>query len=270
MKKKIVIISILIGIILLNIILFGLVFCLRKQQVKIEGEAIEVSSEQIIETANLKNGKSIFALDKEKAINNIELKYPDLKVIQIKTISVIEIQIVVRKRYETYFVENNSKFYILDEDLKVLSIEETVPTELIKINATLGISKETKVCDFVGTAFEKDALNNLFFGLYTVVKISDPEGESYLERDELHLVAESVSFNKGVTLTEEYNRLIIKTPEGVELDIGKPNQDLQRKINICYSAMKSAGIDETKGTIKIYYSAEGEEKIGYFEEEVIE
>lgn len=264
MKKRIILISILVGVLLLNVILFGFVFCLRKQSVKVVGESIEISSEEIIETANLKNGKSIFSINKDKAIENLEKIYPNLKVIQIKTTSVIGIEIAVRKRYETYFVENNSKFYVLDEDLKVLRIEEEKPTNLTEIKSKLEITNSTAQCDFVGSEFEKGVLYNLFTSIYQTVKIGEGEELRYLMRDEIYLVAESISFDSANTLTEKYSRLIIQTVDGVKLDIGKPEKDLQRKINACYSAMQSGEFDATSGSFKIYFTAEGEEKFEYF------
>ena len=264
MKKRIIIISIVAFVMLLNIILFGFVFCLRKQTVKVQGEDIGISASEIIESAKLKNGKSIFGIDKDEAINNIEQTYPTIKVIQIKTVSVVEVEIVVRKRYETYFKEHNSQYFIMDEDLKVMRIETEKPQDMVEIKADLRVTNNTKVCNFVGNSVEKNVFSNLVFSLMRTVKVGvDPEAK-FVERGDIHLVATSLSIETGYTLTGTYARLIIETPKGVTLDIGRATEDLDRKINMCYSALNDTDFTETSGVIRLHYSGDGMEQFGYY------
>ncbi|MBR6778823.1 MAG: FtsQ-type POTRA domain-containing protein [Clostridia bacterium] len=258
MKKALIISSsILLFLIVLAGILFGAVFRVRKQNIVIVGEDVEFVQEikdEILASAGIKNGKSIFMLDKETAINNIEKTYPYVKVIQIKTVSVTEIQIIVRKRFDTYYVENNSKYYILDEDLKVLAINEIQPN-LTKYNSSgIIINNNTKVGDFVGNNYAKQAAYDLFVALYE---------KANMDREAMSENVLSVSFATGYTLSESYVRMILETKQGVTIDIYKPEQDLGRKIHICYTAISAPEV-ETGGTIKIFLDQNGLEKIGYF------
>ena len=265
-KGKIIIFSIIGFIIVLNIVLFGAVFRLRKQSVII-GEDVTYSSKEIIDAAGLKNGKSIFLLDKEKAINNIETKYADLKVVQIKTTSVTEIEIKVRKRYETYCIKNLGSYYILDQDLKVLNIfsdedvENVAKAEnLVQIKTKLtGLDAETKLADFIGNSNQQNMSYNLFAAVYTTQMPEKETGSA------AHLkfatIIDEISFDLGYTAGgESYNRLIVKTKQGMQFDIGKATNELERKINLCFTAMGSTQIaDKTIGTITIAYDEQGKE-----------
>lgn len=260
-KRAIIGLSIMVFIVILASILFGVVFCLRNQTVKVLGETpISIPREDIIETAGLENGSSIFMLDKEKAIRNIEAKFSHIKVVQIKTTSLTEIQICVRARHEMFYVEANDKYYVMDEDLKVLDILDKTAgeqTNLIKIEAEgMDISAATMTCDFVGSKEQRDATYNLFVAMTTVVTKEDND-EEYLSRDDIKAKIDNIKLEKF----ETYNKILITTSYGVVLDIENPQTDMQNKINICFSAIKQFIADENdkekSGTIKIYYNAEG-------------
>ena len=107
-KGKIIAISIIGFIVVLSTVLFGFVFCVRKQSVSFVTE-LSVTEQQILESANIKNGRPILLLDKEQAIQNIETKFPNIKVIQIKTTSLFAVEIVVRERFSLYYTENEDK-----------------------------------------------------------------------------------------------------------------------------------------------------------------
>lgn len=254
-KKSIIISSILLSIVALMAILFGAVFRLRNVSVEVQpGANITVTNDKIIESANLKKGKSIFMLDKQSAINNIEQTYAEIKVVQIKTTNLMSVKIVVRERKEMFYAEHNSAYYCLDEDLKVLRLTEVEPTNLIKITTDIGITSNTKKCDFMSQDYAKITYN-MFVGMYTNVKV---EGR-YAERDDMCNLVESIEIKTAHALTEdgnggfEYTNLILKTRAGVVMQIANPNTDLGRKINICFAAYFNPKVDNTKGRIVIKY-----------------
>ena len=280
-KKSIIWLSIILFVLVLTGVLFGFIFCLRNQNVKILGDSpILPTKEKILETANLKNGSSIFMLDKEKAINNIETTYPYVKVIQIKTTNLTSIEIIVRARHQMYYTEFNDNYYILDEDLKVLTVnmpEESIPavepTNLTQIEKdVLNISINTKAGDFVGTAYQSQVAYELYNAMInTVTKIENAgtteEKEVYFTRDDVTDMLKYVEFKKFNT----FSKIIITTKHGVKLDIEKPTNELTKKINICFSTIASflsSDEAETKqkaesGTIKIYYDMDGNQKCVY-------
>jgi len=263
-KAKIVIFSIFIFLIALISVLFGAVFRIRNQTVLCLGEDVsycESLKEKILSSSGIKNGKSTFMLDKDTAINNIEKANPYIKVIQIKTTGVTEIEIQVRKRYETYYLEANDKFYIVDEELKVLQvIENTEPKpEFVKIKTDIEIGEGISAGDFVLDKYTQDITSKLYIALYT---------NALKDRNELYQHLSEISFDKGLTLSGEYVRLILTTVTGVKMDICVPEENLNEKVNICFSVYEDDEFTEEfkqSGTIKIYLDEEGNQKVGYFE-----
>ena len=262
-KKSIIISSIVVVMIILTSILFGAVFCLRKQTVKIvDNSTFDFESAEIISTANLKHGKSIFMLDKNKAIKRIESKFSHIKVIQIKTTSLTSIQICVRARHEMYYAQAHEKFYVFDEELKVLEIIEEVenePIHLTKITTEdLKIKTTTKVCDFVGTQEQKSITDGLFTAMITCVTKNYGENEEFLSREDICNINQEVEFQEF----ESFNKIIITTKYGVKLDIENPANNIQNKINICFSTIKHFILQENNkeksGTIKIYSNLNNE------------
>jgi len=167
---------------------------------------------------------------------------------------------MVRKRYEMFFVKDNEKYYILDEDLKVLRITDHEKPNLTELNiSTLSINSNIQAGDFVGTKELSKITYNLFVGLYT---------QALLNREDIPTIITTVSMQEGVTINESYNRLILQTSKGVKMDIYKPEVNLAEKINICFSTYNSSNLTEEQkqqGTIKIFLDENGNQKIGYFE-----
>lgn len=250
-KAGVIAISIFIFLIALSIVLFGFVFCVRKQTVSFVSE-MSLTEQDVLNTASIKNGKPILLLDKESATNKLEAIYPNLKVVQIKTISLFEIEIVVRERFPLFYIEKDDKYYVLDEELKVLDILETQPTNLINVTNQFNISTDTKKADFVGSELEREITYNLFVSVYTFVV--GTEGKQARE-DMANIIS---------TVCLESDKLTIKTKEDVTIEILKPNIELGDKINICFSAIEELTPEQKgKTTIKILYNAEGTEYKGY-------
>lgn len=229
--------------------MFGFVFRLRKQEVLLND--VTINSESIIKSAGIENGKSIFFVDKENAKSNIEKTYPNIKVVQIKTINFTELQFIVRARYPLYYTLEGDKFYILDDEFKVLEITTVKPNNLIKIDNEINFNNVV-VGDFVGTTEEKEISYNLFKAMYEAVVNSS----GLQARQDIAERIDCIEIDK--------NRLIINTKEGSILDIENPSSDLTRKINICFTKINNLIKEGKSGeligsTIKIFYNAEGVE-----------
>lgn len=277
-KAKIITITIVLSILALILILFGAVFCLYRQDVVFIGErnnTVSITDEQIVNTAGFKKGRSIFSLDKNRAISNIERKYPYLKVVQIKTVSAIRIEINVRERYEMYYAYNdtNQTYYVLDEELKVLRISDVEPTGITKIEVSLlgennsdvlGITGNTIVSDFLSNENYRSITYNLFVSMYNTVMIPNGDTNRYVNRDDIKELVTNVQFAKGYTLLESYDRVVITTSTGFVIDIGKPQDNLEYKVNLCFSAIDDLKLQgESKGTIKYTYLENGDERISF-------
>ena len=283
-KAKIITISIVLSILALILILFGAVFCLYKQDVVFIGDrtsTIDITNEEIIESAGLKKGRPIFSLDKETAINNIERTYPYLKVIQINTVSAIRIEISVRERYEMYYTYSDStkKYYVLDEELKVLRMSDIEPIGITKFESSilgedmldiLGITSNTIVSDFLSTENYRGITYELFVSMYNTVMIDDAGTDRYVDREDIKSLITKLQFAKGYTLEETYDRVILNLSNGFIVDIGKPQENFQDKVNICFSALDTLIENgETSGTIKYTYLDDGTERINFIRDDNI-
>ncbi len=283
-KAKIITISIVLSILALILILFGAVFCLYKQDVVFIGDrssTIDITNEEIIESAGLKKGRPIFSLDKETAMNNIERTYPYLKVIQINTVSAIRIEISVRERYEMYYTYSDStkKYYVLDEELKVLRMSNIEPIGITKLESSilgedmldiLGITSNTIVSDFLSTENYRGITYELFVSMYNTVMIDDAGTDRYVDREDIKSLITKLQFAKGYTLEETYDRVILNLSNGFIVDIGKPQENFQDKVNICFSALDTLIENgETSGTIKYTYLDDGTERINFIRDDNI-
>lgn len=272
-KRSLVTLIVFIVLGVLAGILFGAVFVLRDQTVVVKGDTpVDVSRDELISLTGFREKSSIFMLDKEKAIQNIEDKYSHIKVIQIKTKSVTEIEIVVRARHEMFYTKFNNKYYTMDEELKVLNVFEVAENEsnkpnLINITAkdnenndNLHITTSTLKCDFVGTKEQRKSIKNLYESLPNNVKeISGEEKVYYTRTDFLDMF-------KEVELLEytSFDKIVIATKYGVKLDIENPRKNMTDKMNTCLSTIdflkNNEDYSEESGTIKIYYDLNGEQK----------
>ena len=262
-KRKIIIWGVIGLFIVLNIVMFGFVFRLKNQTVVVVGENLLHTEQEIINAAKLENGKSIFLLDKDKATQNIENEYADVKVIQIKTTGLRSIEIKVRARHKTYFVKFDSAYFVLDEDLKVLTIHEgsEIPAEwnLVEIESSLvNLSSTVKKCDFVGSQQQKEMFYNLYVSVHTNTTISEKEPTHTDSHANMGNIIKSVSYSvEGAKDGGKDNILLVKTENGVEFKIHQADKNLNQKFNFCYKLMNGLVnnfevIDKTSGVVELY------------------
>ena len=303
-KGKIILVSILAFLLLTVSILFGFVFRLRSQSVTfIENEprtdmTLNITKEQIISSARLKKGGSIFMLDKDKAIKNIEAEYPFLKVVQIKTKSLTKVEIVVQERhkllYTTFKNVNDGKthYYIMDKDLKIL-LTDSIDTDeyelakddrekmskILKGNyiyidgSNFKIDINTKQFDYLGDAKTQELISKAYNEIYRYVQIDG----KYQNSTQIKDMIEEIKFDVGYTINgdDPYQRLIFevnmyneKTDKicSYTIDIAKPNEKLAEKINKCFASLNNYAKENTSGKMAYYISAEGEGHYGFFAE----
>lgn len=263
-KVHIILFSILGVLLIITGVLFGAVFRLRSIDVTIaDGANLSINEQEIIELTEFGDKAPIFTIDKDKAIKNIESQYPKIKVIQIKTTSVMSVEIRVRERIEMFYAKyNDSSYYILDEELKVLRLDSVEPSNLIDISGDyLAINDNTKQCDFLSTEEVRNVTYNLFVSFITTV---DYNGQPVLSREKVCEMVQKVTFTTGYTKHEQYTKLVLTLRDSVKVEIAKPESNLQEKINICFSAYEDLTQDKkVEGTIiKYYLTEDGDEKVG--------
>ena len=278
-KKRIIIISIIVFVVALILILFCAVFCVRRQDVTFLGERTEntlnITDENILQSAGIKNGSSIFSLDRDGVVQNIETSFPYLKVIQVNLVSAIRVEITVRERVAMYYTDFNGRYYIVDEELKVLNIVDTAPADLSYIYPNvldddtntniLGVTSNTNVCDFLGSENLQNITNDLYLSMCRTVMVDVPEGKEYVDRDDIKNIVNSIQFGYDYTIKDgRYDRVIISTSYGFTLDIGMPQNDLDYKVNVCFSTIDTLiSQGRESGTIIYGFDKEGNTDIKY-------
>lgn len=297
MSKKGLIIttSILAVLLVIATILFGAVFCLRRQYITplntetftfIDNDRVTqtISTQQIIDATGFKKGNPIFTLDKAKAKANIEEAFPSLKVVNIKTKSVISVEIVVKQRKAVYYADAHFAgeevgYYLLDEDLVV--IDNTTNSEDIK-NCTKitidGLSiNSINIVRYTHLTEEwiQNITDELLDAVCDTVKITkqddtvivDTNGE-YVNEEDFSKLVNSVKLVKakapaGID-TELKNRIekmywLVISYNDYTIKILRPEDNLKTKINACYNAISS--LSEDNKTIICAYNEDGSIKL---------
>lgn len=253
MTKRSVIIttSILVGIIALMTILFGAVFRVRNINV-VYGDDFKYKDHvtAIVKDSKLKKGSAIFSVDKQKVKNNIEFNYPYARVDSVSISSFVSVKIKLSNRAPLYYVAEESKYYILDEECKVLEItaDENMAKKYILLNSVISIGQEVEVGEFVSNQYTPNC-EKLYYALYSnaVLNIGDDSNEDgnpdekYLDREDMCNIIASIGFSQIDELEGKVTKLIISTnltDYGVRIEITCPEDNLDYKINSAFSALR--------------------------------
>ena len=266
----------------------------------------EITDKEIISASGIKNGNSTLFLNKNKIINNLEASFPYLKVLQIRITGARQVEFRLTARHEMFYytTTDDGYFYILDDELKVLdrvvktkdrveNLVEIKPSlswlddeSQVKINSNiLDINSATKPCSFLSKNYAK-IFKSMYVAMYKSVLVNK-DGSLWLDREQgsdltqlfkdgeiryfnwedFNKVLTSVEFKTGYTLSGSYLRLVLNTKAGVQLDIGKPDVDLDAKINHCFSMVSCLDndTDQTGQPNEITKSGSGRVVFGYDE-----
>ena len=125
MKKKwIIALSVIVGIVLILVILAFTLFSLKSVSIDYRTNKVYITAtdDEIIESADIDMGGSVFFRNKQYYIDNIERANPYVKVVNIETVFPSSFVIHIAERQKVFAVEHNGQCYIVDEDYKVLEI----------------------------------------------------------------------------------------------------------------------------------------------------
>lgn len=128
-KKKVLLISlgVFLGIIAIFLLLSFTAFSLKNVEIdfRTSHQTITVSKDEIIESAGIKKGGSVFFKNKQTYIKNLEEEYPYIKVVNIETVFPSKFVIHIAERQEIYAVKQDETYFICDNEFKVLKITDS-------------------------------------------------------------------------------------------------------------------------------------------------
>ncbi|MBQ3502975.1 MAG: hypothetical protein IJA72_04880, partial [Clostridia bacterium] len=160
MTKRAVIIttSVLVAIVAVLTILFGFVFRVKNITVSCSEQfKYQQQIDKILEVAKLDKNDSIFSVNRNKIIKNIEQNYPYARVdgVNLKPTSV---KLVLSNREPLYYFTENEICYVLDEDCKVLDVisidnYNTLGQKLIELNNVFSAGEKVTAGQFLSNKF---------------------------------------------------------------------------------------------------------------------
>lgn len=104
------------------------VFLLKDVKVELKTGTEHLTQEIVSEIENeaLKTGGSVLFLGKEKLISRLEKQFPYLKIVNIETQIPNKLVIHAAEREELFAVNSGEKSYFLDEEFKILRVENSI------------------------------------------------------------------------------------------------------------------------------------------------
>ena len=212
----------------------------------------EQSVKEIINDCQIKKGNSVFLLKKEAAIEQLEVDYPYLDVINIEVIFPNSVRIHSVERIECYALKlTNNSYAICDKDLKVLRFSNT-PEDMVLI---------------------KDGFNTAQIGEYISYENSNFYTELIKEFEKMNQNSTSVKFLlKDIELKtvygdegNEYNFKIL-TDCGISIEIQNISTSFSDKIYNAYT-LYSQKINEnfSSGLITVGNYSDGRVFSAYME-----
>jgi hypothetical protein len=159
-KKFVIIFSIIFVILLTIIILIFTLFSLKNVSLDLKTETNILNEEmqqEIIDTVNNEYIPTVLFVDKQGLISKLEKQFPYLKIVNIETKIPSEFVIHCVEREEFYAIQSEGKTYYLDEELKILKIEEwyfegtssnAVLLNIANLNLNIGNAEEGQFLKF--------------------------------------------------------------------------------------------------------------------------
>ena len=272
MTKRAVIIttSIIVTIISVFAILFGVVFRVRKIDLDYDQDFLyKAQINDILNEGKIKKNTSIFKVNRSEIASNIESAYPYARV-KVNISGLTEVKITLSNRAPLYYFVQEGVYYILDEDCKILEIstESQDAQGYILLTDVFSVSDTTTVGQFLTNKYTS-ACAQLYKSIYSNAMLnlgndSDSDGvadNQYLSREDMCNVLTNIKFDKVSELSGQVDRVLITTSYGTKLTIVEPQQNLDLKVNMAFSALRQLILNDeanatdfaTKGSINVIY-----------------
>lgn len=218
--KRLVILLSIFALIITIVVLSSTLFSLSKVEVAFVEVPTNFSikdSQQIIDSGEFNYKQSIFLVKKSKHISKIEEDFPTLKVVNIesKFPNKLVIQVIERQEYLALYNLGIEKYYVVDEDMKILRIVDNplAVSNIAKCMISQSLSNYN-VGEFIAFDNETTILNQLASAFWAC---------NYSEKEMNELV-------KSVFVDVSNNELVISTYCKFYFTIKSPTVKLAEKL----------------------------------------
>lgn len=197
-------------------------------------------------------GNSVFFVNKEEIIKNVEKANPYLQVVSVETSFPNRLTLHVAERESLFAIQlQTGDYVVLDKEMKVLEFMDKV--------TYLGLNKTQKpiLVDLSETSYvfnSEDFVLGEKFKYENLTKVLEKLAYSFLSINYTPFTAKGIfeSISIKIKLSEVIS---LSTRYGLEIEINDAENLLTEKLNFgiaCYNDIHDKG--ETEGTISVYYS----------------
>ena len=195
-KKIIISLTTILFFVGILIVLSFTVFSLKKVELnfKTSHSQISVTEEEIVDGGDFGYGQSVFFHNKKQYIEKIESIDPYIQVINIETVFPSTFVVHIAQRQEVYSIKIADKYFIVDQNLKILKIESDFVSSQSNSMLLEGIEileKDYKVGDYIESNNYLDTYSAFFACNRTL--------------------AEQKSLIKSIQFEEEFDSIVNKT-----------------------------------------------------------
>lgn len=230
-KKLIILFSIFLGVtllIVLNSVIFSVqhidLYCQNIEDVELE--------ENVRQNNKIKKGQSIFLMNEQKAIEDIESRIPNMRIINIEKKFPNRVSINYVKIFEYLELESENMFYFCSNDGKIVRQSDISDGSHIKVKMNGNMSSKT-----VGEKFQSDnsyEVTLLFNILYSLERLDYREAEVKALFESIDITNREVIF--------------LQTRSGVKFQINQTS-NLLTKLRSAISLYLKDNAYKTSGTI---------------------
>ena len=244
-NTKIAIAVIVLAVLTLIIVLSSTVFAVGSARLiwynQPTGTLATLTNQNILESSGVQ-GNSVFLLDRDEAIKNIEERYPRLRVIDIEICWPNIMNIHAIERQEVYAVATSSGYCITDEYLRVLdtvssfSSTNVNPVLLNLPNLTGSFERGDTIPHDYATTFVE--LYNAYIALGR-------------DLTDMRAMCASIDYTNA--------KLTISTHFGVTIILDNPTQNTQAKMRMAIGTLDKLGTEDYgHGTITVFVNEEND------------
>lgn len=254
-NAKIAIIVAVVALIALIVVLSSTVFVVKKAEIvwykDVSQNLSQIDNDTILEKSGVQS-QSVFFLDRDKAIQSLELSYPEIRVINIEVVWPNTLKIHAVEREPVYCLRvSDDKYAIVDEYFKVLSVEDSFDNT--QTNATLIDTDATQNLNVV----RGDDINIFGATVWSDIYYAFAE----MERDivDFHAIVKTAQLSE-TTMT-------IFTHQGTKIILDKPFANTRAKMRAGLGVFDTLTTDDYPGSvIQVFVNNDNELEARYYTE----